>query len=93
VRGRHQQVLDVVVVLAATAPHAPAPSALAPERVGGHGLDVALVGADDDDLLVVDEVEVLDVAGVVGDLGAPLVGVLAPKLTQLGLTDKFSSAR
>ena len=76
---------DVVLVAQLGAGHAPTAAALPAEAVGLDGLDVAAVGQGDDELLVVDEVLDVDVAGVEGDLGAPVGGVVGPDLDQLVL--------
>ena len=52
-----------------------------------HRLDVALGRHRDDELLVVDEVLDVHVAGVVGELGAALGGELVADLGQLVLDD------
>ena len=68
--GGGEDVGDVVVVAQLGAGHAPPAPALGPERVGRDRLDVAPLRHRDDELLVVDEVLDVDVADVVGDLGA-----------------------
>ena len=82
---------DVVLVAELGAGHAAAAAALGPEGVGGDGLDVALGRQGDDELLVVDEVLDVHVAGVEGDLRAALVGELLAHLGQLVLDDLRSS--
>ena len=68
-RRRREDVGDVVVVAELGAGHALATAALGAEGVGGDGLRVALRRQRDDQLLVVDEVLDVHVAGVEGDLG------------------------
>ena len=65
VRGRREQVLDVVLVAEVAAAHALAAAALRAELVDRDRLDVALLRQHDDELFVLDEVEVGEVAGVV----------------------------
>ena len=63
-RGRGEELVDVVVVALATAAHALAAATLPAERVGRDRLDVALLREHDDDLFVLDEVEHVDLTGV-----------------------------
>ncbi len=76
---------DVVLVAQAGPLHAPAAPALAAEGVGVDALDVAGGRQGDHQLLVVDELEVLDGAGVEDDLGPPGRGEGLAYLGQLGL--------
>ena len=76
---------DVVLVAQLGPGHAAAAAALRAEGVGEDGLDVALGRQGDDELLVVDEVLDVHVAGIEGDLGAPLVGELLLHVGQLVL--------
>ena len=80
---RREDVGDVVVVAQLGARHAPAAAALGPELVGRDGLDVAPLAHRDDELLVVDQVLDVDVADVVGDLGAALVRELLADVGKL----------
>lgn len=88
-----EQVRDVVLVAKVAAPHPTTAATLLAERVGGNGLDVALLRQHDDDLFVVDEVEDVDLAGVVGELRAPCVGVLLAHLGELRADDTVELGR
>ena len=84
-----EQVLDRVLLAGDVADDPLAAAVLAP--VGGDrlALDVAAAGDRDDDVLVGDEVLVGHLAaGVVGDPGPALAGVLALQLGQLVLDDR-----
>ena len=84
-RGRGEQVLDVVLVAEVAAAHALAAAALHAELVDRHRLHVALVRQHDHELFVFDEVEVGEVAEVGGDLGAAVVAVLVADRGELVL--------
>ena len=68
-RRRHEQVVDVVVVREAHADRAGAAAALEAVLVERRALDVALVAHRDRHVLVGDQVEDVDVARVLDDLG------------------------
>ena len=61
---RREQVLDVVLVAEVAAAHALAAAALRAELVDRDGLHVAPVRQHDDELFVLDEVEVGEVARI-----------------------------
>ena len=78
---RDEQVLDRVLLARDVADDALAAAVLAAVRVDRLALDVAAAGDRDDDVLVGDEVLVGHLAaGVVGDAGPALAGVLALQL-------------
>src|SRR5262249_24545805 len=85
VGGRGEQVGHVVVVTQVAALHAAAAPALAPEGVGGDGLDVTLLRENDDDLFVLDQIQGVELAGVDGDPGPTLSAVAIAYLSELVL--------
>ena len=82
-----EQVLDPVLLAEVAAPHALAAAGLGAELVDRNGLHVAAVRQREHELLVLDEVEVGEVAGVGRDRGAALVAVLVPDRGELVLDD------
>ena len=79
--------LDVVLVLQRRAAHTLAPATLLAERVDVDRLHVALVREHDDDFLVLDEVQVVELAGVERDLRTARLGELLAHLGELFLDD------
>ena len=91
---RDEQVLDGVLFARDVADDALAAAMLAAVGRDRLALDVAAAGDRDHDVLVGDEVLVGHLAaGVVGDAGAPLAGVLALELGQLVLDDLADPGR
>ena len=89
VGGRHQQVLDGVLLAGDVADDPLAATMLAPIGRDRLTLDVAAAADRDDDVLVGDEVLVGHLAArVVHDPGPALAGVLALQLGQLVLDDR-----
>ena len=76
VRGRGDDVRDVVLVAELSAGHPAATTALALEGVERHRLYVALGGHGDDEVLIIDEVLDIDIPNVIRDLGTALGCVL-----------------
>ena len=85
VRRGVDDVGDVVLVLELRAGDATTSSTLGAEGVGRDGLDVAVGGHHDDELLVVDQVLDVEIARIEPDRGASRSGELVADLTDLGL--------
>ena len=91
---RDDQVLDGVLLAGDVADDPLAAAVLAAVRRDRLTLDVAAAGDRDDDVLVGDEVLVGHLAaGVVGDAGPALAGVLLLQLGQLVLDDREDAGR
>ena len=75
--------LDVVLVAQTSAPYALAAAALRAELIDRHRLDVAVVRKHDDELFVLDEIEVGEVARIGRDRRSTLVAVLLSRCREL----------
>ena len=94
VRIGDEEVLDRVLLAGDVADDPLAAAVLAPVRVDGLALDVAAARDRDHDVLVGDQVLVGHLAaGVVGDAGSALAGVLLLELGQLVLDDPADPGR
>ena len=92
VRGRVDDVGDVVLVAELGARHTSATAPLGAEHVGGHRLHVALGRHGDHELFVLDEVLDVEIADVERDLTAAGVGELLTDLAHLVLDDAAQAA-
>ncbi len=87
VRGRHEEVLDDVVLLELGTLDALAAALLRAVQVGARALGVTGLGDGDDDVLACDEVLVVDIAVGRDEPRATLVAVLVDDLLQLVADD------